>query len=290
MTASNLNKRCFELAMQEPNSERQRALLTFVIVGGGATGVELAGALAEWIRRSLIKDYSWIDCQQIRLVLIHSGTHLLSGMPSRLQSYAQQQLQRLGVEVHLNARVDEVQLHSVHLQSGAALKAETVIWVTGVQSTASTDWKLPLTPKQQVRVLPTLQVMGQENVYAIGDIAALEQDQKPLPMLATVAVQQGKTVAQSVQRQARGRSPQPFRYRHFGSMAILGRHAAVVQVGRWTLTGFVAWLLWLMVHLMLLRGYRQRLLALLNWLSSYGWSERVAQVSFHSIRAKTPIR
>ena len=277
--------RCFELAMQ-PNPQWRQALLTFVIVGGGATGVELAGALAEWVRRSLIRDYSLLDCQQIRLVLLHSGSHLLNAMPSRLQAYAHQQLQRLGVEIHLNTRVAEVQPHTVHLQDGTTLEAETIVWVTGVQSTAPTNWNLPMTSRQQVRVLPTLQVVGHETVYAIGDIAALEQ-QKPLPMLAAIAVQQGKSVAQNLQRQARGRSLQPFHYRHFGSMAILGRHAAVVQIKRWTLTGFVAWLLWLMVHLMLLRGYRQRLLTLLNWLSSYGWSERASQVSFRSTRPKT---
>ena len=272
--------------MQEPDPERRQQLLTFVIVGGGATGVELAGALAEWVQRSLVKDYA-LDCQHIRIVLVHSGSNLLNGMKPQLQAYAERQLQRLGVNVYLNTRVEQVQSNAVHLQSGAMLKAETIAWVTGVQSTVPPDWSLPTTFRQQVKILPTLQVMGQETVYAIGDIAALEQDQTALPMLAAVAVQQGKTVAQNVLRQARGRSPQPFRYRHRGLMAILGRHAAVVQLGRWIFTGWVAWLLWLTVHLFLLRGHRQRLLTLFNWLVSYGWSERVSPVAMHSVRLRS---
>ncbi|MBW4555041.1 MAG: NAD(P)/FAD-dependent oxidoreductase [Trichormus sp. ATA11-4-KO1] len=272
--------RCFEQAMQEPNPEKRQSLLTFVIVGGGATGVELASAMAEWIGKTLVKDYGRL-CQQSRLVLLHSGSSLLNGMHPRLQTYTQRHLQRLGVEVRLNSRVSEVFPDAVQLQTGDVLNSATVVWATGVRVTLPKNiGELPTTKNQQIPVLPSLQIVGHENIYAIGDIAALEQNGQSLPMTAALATQQGRFVAQNLKRQTRGVKLLAFNYRHFGSMVILGRHAAVMQLRNWIFTGFTAWLLWLVVHVALLRGFRQRWMTLFNWFVSYFWNERVARSIF----------
>ena len=279
--------RCFERAMQEPNPELRQSLLTFVIVGGGATGVELASATAEWIRRTLVKDYGILDCQQIRLLLLHAGSNLLNGMHPRLQTYTQQHLERLGVEIYLNTKVSEVLPGAVRLKTGNILNAATIVWATGVcASLPQNIGELPITKNKQILVLPTLQVVGYENLYAIGDIAALDEKRQSLPMLAAVAVQQGRCVAHNLKRQARGLQPLTFHYRHLGSMVILGRHAAVVQLKDWIFTGFTAWLLWLLVHILLLRGFRQRWMAVFNWLSSYFFNERVARIIVRSAQTQ----
>ncbi|HLP90110.1 MAG TPA: NAD(P)/FAD-dependent oxidoreductase [Nostocaceae cyanobacterium] len=279
--------RCFERAMQEPNHELRQSLLTFVIVGGGATGVELASSMAEWIRKTLVKDYSILDCQQIRLVLLHGGSSLLNSMHPRLQTYTQRHLKRLGIEVYLNTKVSEVLPGAVRIKTGDIFNAATVVWATGVTATFPQNMgELPITKNQQILVLPTLQVVGHENLYAIGDIAAIDSDRQPLPRLAAVAVQQGKFVADNLKRRARGLKPLTFHYRDFGSMVILGRHAAAVQFKSWIFTGFTAWLLWLIVHFVLLRGFRQRWMALFNWLLSYCLNERVARIILHAPRTE----
>jgi NADH dehydrogenase len=275
--------RCFERAMQEPNLELRQSLLTFIIVGGGATGVELASAMAEWIRRTLVKDYRILDCQKIRLLLLHGGSSLLNGMHPDLQTYTHKHLKRLGVEIHLNTKVSEVLPGAVRINTGKIFNAATIVWATGVRAKLLKNMaELPITRNQQILVHPTLQVVGHENLYAIGDIATLDADRQALPMLAAVAVQQGRLVADNLKRQAKGLKTLTFHYHHFGSMVILGRHAAVVQFQDWIFTGFIAWLLWLMVHLALLRGFRQRWMALLHWLSSYCFNERVAGIIVHS--------
>jgi NADH dehydrogenase len=266
---------CFEQALQTPNPAEQQGYLTVAIAGGGTTGVELAGAMAEWIHYSLVKDYRRLNCQQIRLVLLHSGSELLPGFHPRLQRYALKHLQRLGVEVHLQTRAQEVTAQGIHLPEGRFIPARTVIWTAGVQANSPHRDGQPTDPAR-LSVLPTLQWSEDSRIYALGDVAV--SSQTPLPMLASVAVQQGRAVAHSLRQQAKGQRPTPFRYRPMGSMAILSRHAAVVQMGRFTATGFLAWVLWLGVHVVLLRGMRHRLLTLLHWGLSYCFRERVSQV------------
>ncbi|MEO0947325.1 MAG: NAD(P)/FAD-dependent oxidoreductase [Cyanobacteria bacterium J06641_5] len=264
--------RCCEHASQKTGETAPAGELTVAIAGGGPTGIELAGAMAEWLRHSLVKDYK-LDCQHIHLVLLHSGDRLLPGFHPRLQRYTLRYLQKVGVEVRLQARVSQVSAQGVRLTDGQFLPAQTVIWTAGVRG------NLPLSSSQaasRLSVGPTLQWAEDARTYVLGDAAARQPT--PLPMLAAVAVQQGRAVANNLRRQAQGKHPLPFRYQPKGKMVILGRHAAVIQVGRLTLAGIVAWGLWLLCHVLLLRGIRQRLLTLLHWSLNYCCHERGSQI------------
>ncbi|MEO1147486.1 MAG: NAD(P)/FAD-dependent oxidoreductase [Cyanobacteria bacterium J06638_22] len=263
--------RCFEQALLTRDAAVQQALLTIAIVGGGATGVELAGAMAEWIRHTLRRDYGTLNYQRIRLVLLHGGDRLLPGFHARLQRYAYDYFQRVGVEVWLQTRVSHVTAEGLTLPNGEFIPAATVIWSAGVQ-----PQRPGMDEPSGITVLPTLQSTHNPWIYALGDVAIA---QPHVPMLAAVAVQQGRTVAHNLLHQVQGKPLRPFHYRPLGAMAILGRHAAVAQFASLTLTGFVAWVLWLAVHVALLRGIRHRLLTLLHWgLSAYR-RERVGQTT-----------
>ena len=271
--------RSFEQAAAMP--EVPFGLLTFTIVGGGATGVELAGALKDWIGRSLVKDYSTLSCQDIRVVLLQSGDRLLPGFSPHLQTYARRHLQQLGIEIRLFSRVSEVSANGITLSDGSSIASRTVIWTTGVeQDRPPVKNTLPMS---EISVLPTLQSANYPNLYIAGDSIGHSQPEQAWPQLAAVAVQQGKAVALNLLRQSKGRSPLLFRYRHQGSMAILSRHAAVVQLGPLELTGFSAWAIWLVVHLVLLRGHHTS--TLLQWWTSQGRGERSAQTVDHSFTA-----
>ncbi|MEO0518210.1 MAG: NAD(P)/FAD-dependent oxidoreductase [Cyanobacteria bacterium P01_A01_bin.116] len=267
--------RSFEQAAALP--EVPSGLLTFIIVGGGATGVELAGALQDWIARSLVKDYSALSCQDIRVVLLQSGDRLLPGFSSRLQTYTKRHLQKLGVEVRLSSRVSEVSVNGITLSDGSSIASRTVIWTTGVKSDRP-KIKTSL-PTSELSVLPTLQLANHCNVYIAGDSIGHLQPKQTWPQLAAAAIQQGKAVSLNLLRQSRGQSPLPFRYQHRGNMAILSRYAAVVQIGPLELTGFSAWAIWLVVHIVLLRGHRTS--TLLQWWTSHGRGERSAQTVNH---------
>jgi len=270
---------CFEQAAYVPDAERRQRLLTFAIVGGGATGVEFAGALAELIRGPLARDYPTLDFRKVRVVLLEARDRLLPGMPERLQTYALKRLRRMGVEVRLQAAVSRVAHDAVHLQDGTVIPAETTVWTAGVRGDPQVaNWGLPTARGGRVAVLPTLQVPDHPEVYVIGDLAYFEEEGRPLPMVAPVAIQQGIAAARNILRQIAGEPPVPFRYRDPGSMATIGRNAAVVQLGRWTFTGFPAWVLWLGVHLLRLIGFRNRLLVLINWAWDYLLFERAVRL------------
>lgn len=276
---------CFEQALTAVSSTEQQGHLTIAIAGGGTTGVELAGALAEWIHHSLAKDYGQLNCHHIRLVLLHSGSELLPGFHPRLQRYTLRHLQKLGVEVHLQTRVSQITADDVHLQDGRQVPAKTVVWTAGVQANSPAQGQQDSTTRWSV--LPTLQTAAHPSIYALGDVAA--DTLTPLPMVAAVAVQQGRTAAQNILRQARGQRPLPFQYQPMGKMAILSRHAAVAQLGRLTVTGFWAWLAWLGVHVALLRGLRHRFLTLFHWGLSYCFRERVSQVLWQPSPFEVPV-
>lgn len=265
---------CFEVAAHEPDETRRRQLLTFTVVGGGFTGVEFAGALAELIHGSLVKDYPTLDFRLVRVLLLHSGQNLLPGMSKRLSAYTQAQLQKMKVEVLLQRRASKVTTQRVYLHNEIAIPTSTVVWTAGVRGNSSQEWGLPTTSNGQVAVLPTLQVPGHPQVYVIGDLACVNTQGAALPMLAQVAMQQGKAVAGNITRQIKGKNPLPMRYHHLGTMAIIGRHAAVVDLGKLKLTGFVAWVLWLLVHLVSLLGFRNRILVLINWVWNYFLRDR----------------
>ncbi|MHB0913624.1 MAG: NAD(P)/FAD-dependent oxidoreductase [Armatimonadota bacterium] len=266
---------CFERAAnREDIGLRQRAL-TFVIVGGGSTGVEFAGALAELAHGSFARDYPMLDLRQMRIVVLEAGESLLPEMPASGQTYAINRLRKMGIEVSLRSKVILVEPKAVHLADGTVLPTETVIWTAGVRGIPQArEWGLPEARNGRAAVLPTLQVEGHPDAYVIGDLAYFEQDGRPLPMIAPVAIQQGISAAENIGRQVNRQDVQPFRYRDKGSMVAIGRNAAVVRLGGYTIVGFPAWLLWLGVHIFNLIGFRNRLFVLINWARDYFLYER----------------
>lgn len=277
---------CLEQAVAEPNPVRRQWLLTFAIVGGGTTGVELAGALAEWVRGSLPADYPGLDLRQVRLLLLQGGDRLLPDLPESLGHYTQSQLRRLGVEVYLEAKVSQVTAQGVNLGTGQALSAATVIWTTGVTAAVpEISPSLPRGGKGKLAVQPTLQLPDYPEVYAIGDLAWLTPKTQPLTGVAPEALQQGVAVASNLRRQLRGQAPRAFRYFNKGRLAIIGGYAGVGQIGGWQLKGWLGWVLWLGVHLVYLPSYRNRFLVLCSWLHAYLWGDRAVRLLFPPVNS-----
>ena len=281
---------CFERAVYEPNAEKRQRLLTFSIVGGGPTGVEFSGALAELAYGPLKKDYPALDFRSVRVLLLEATSSLLPTLPERLRSYTLRRLNKMGVEVRLQSVVRQITPDGVYLKDGSVVLAETVVWTAGVQGDPlAKSWGLPTTRGGRVSVQPTLQVPGHPNTYVIGDLAYVEENGHPLPLVAPVAIQQGVAAAHNIARHISGASPRPFRYRDLGTMAVIGRNAAVAHLlGRWAFTGFPAWVTWLTVHLFKLIGFRNRLLVLTNWAWDYLFYERVVRLILPSLEAPSP--
>ena len=260
-----------------PHDARQ--LLTFAIVGGGPTGVEFAGALAELIRGPLVKDYPGLSFREVQVVLLEALDGLLPGLPERLQAYALTRLRQMGVDVRLRAPVSQITREAVLLRDGTSIPTRTVIWTAGVRGEPLAQaWGLPTNRAGRVAVLPTLQVPDHPEIYVVGDLAHIEQDGRPLPMIAPVAIEQGEAAGRNVLRQINGDVPLPFRYRDRGTMVTIGRNAAVACVWGRAFTGFPAWLLWLSVHLVNLIGFRNRLFVLINWAWDYFFYERAVRL------------
>jgi NADH dehydrogenase len=254
-------------------------MLTFTIVGGGPTGVEFAGALAELIHGPVMKDYPTLDRGEIRVVLLEAMDGLLSFLPRRLGAYTLQRLTKMGVEVHLQAMVTRISPQGTYLKDGEAIPTRTVVWTAGVRADPRLQaWGLPTTRGGHVPVLPTLQVPESKHVYAVGDLAYLEQEGTRVPMIAPVAMKQGQVAGQNILRQLAGQDPIPYHYRDQGSMVTIGRNAGVVRIKDRTFTGFFAWATWLAVHLVKLIGFRNRLFVLLNWAWDYLFFERAARL------------
>jgi NADH dehydrogenase len=260
----------YEAAERERDGAEQEALLTFVVVGGGPTGVELAGALGEISRQTIIRDFRLIDPARARIVLVEGGPRILAAFPEALSREAQSSLGRIGVEVRTSAIVTRVTADAVWL-GGEQVRARTVLWAAGVAAAPlARTLGVPLDRSGRVVVEPDLSLPGHPEVFAIGDVCAfLHQTGAPLPGVAPVAIQQGRAVADNVLRRLGGQPTRPFRYRDRGSMATIGRAAAVAVVGRFQLSGLVAWLAWLLVHIMFLIGFRNRLLVLFEWAWAY---------------------
>ena len=270
---------CFEQAMLEPDAEKRRELLTFIVVGGGPTGVEIAGALSELIRLVLVKDYPRLNIKDVRILLLEATDRLLAAMPERLRAAAGKTLWRKYVEVRFGAVVADYDGQRLRLKSGEVIPAQTVIWAAGVRASAL-NATLGVAPGRQGRipVEPTLQVPGHPEVFMIGDAAYLEQDGEPLPMVAPVAIQMGQFVARNIKRQVRGQALEPFRYRDQGTLATIGRNAAVANVYGIKATGFLAWVMWLGIHIIQLIGFRNKLFVLINWAWDYFFYERAARL------------
>jgi NADH dehydrogenase len=270
---------CFETASTEPDGAARRRLLRFVIVGGGPTGVEFAGALSELVRGPLTRDYPAL-AGEAAIVLLEARDRLLEGFPGRLGTYALSRLTRMEVQVRTDARVAEVTADRTVLADGSEIAARTVAWTAGVLGAPEARrWGLPVDPSGRVSVEPTLTVPGHAEVFAVGDVAlGLGPDGRPLPMLAQVAMQGGELVARNIRRAMKDQPPLEFTYRDKGAMAVIGRNAAVAEVRGRSFTGFLAWLLWLGVHIVYLIGFRNRLAVLLNWAWDYLFYERVARI------------
>jgi NADH dehydrogenase len=270
---------CFERAVPLSDPQQRKKLLSFAIVGGGPTGVEFAGALAELLRGPLRKDYSKLGLSDSKVILLEAAESLLGGLPRRLAVYALGRLRRMGVDVRLNAAVSRIEPDAVHLKDGTVVSAKTVVWTAGVRGERSAAaWGLPVDRGGRVPVEPTLQLAGHPEVYVLGDLARFEQDGRPLPMVASVAIQQATTAARNIHRQSSKQPLLPFRFRDPGMMATIGRNAAVAHFAGLSITGFPAWLAWLGVHLVKLIGFRNRLMVLTNWAWDYFLYERVVRL------------
>ena len=271
--------RCFEIAMQENDPEVRRALLTFIIVGGGPTGVESAGALSELIRLVLVKDYPSLNIKDVRIILFEATDKLLIGFPHVLQEAAASRLWQKYVEVRFGATVKTFDGQQVLLKSGEIIPARTLIWSAGVRAAALVD-RLGVQQARQGRIVvqPTLQVPGHPEVYVIGDAAYLEFEGVPLPMMAPVAIQMAETAAHNILSVLQDRPQAQFVYQDPGSLATIGRNAAVARIGRFQFQGFFAWVVWLVVHIIQLIGFRNRLLVLINWFWDYLFYERAIRL------------
>jgi len=270
---------CFEQAMLEADPEQRRARLTFIVVGGGPTGVEMAGALSELIRLVLVKDYPRLNIKDVRILLLEATDRLLAAMPERLREAAGKTLWRKYVEVRFGATVADYDGIRIRLKSGEIIPAYTVIWAAGARAAGLND-RLGLATARQGRIAvePTLQVAGHPEVYVIGDAAYRETNGVPLPMVAPVAIQMADTVARNIVRTLRGAPLREFRYRDQGTLATIGRNAAVAHVFGLQLSGFPAWVMWLVVHIIQLIGFRNKLFVLLNWAWDYFFYERAARL------------
>ena len=262
---------CFESALLETDSETRQGWMTFLVVGGGPTGVEYAGALCELFRLVLPADFPDLDVRRSRVILVEALERLLYEFPPELGEYTKRALERRGVEVRVGTRVTGVDGDSsVRLADGGLLSARTLIWAAGVRPVApATEPPLPRTRQGRIEVDENLRVRGQERVFAIGDAAAMLQDGKPLAMMAPQAMQAGRHVAAQILRAVEGRALEPFRYRDKGVMATIGRSAGVAAVGPLRLKGFLGWMGWLVVHLYFLIGFRNRLIVLSRWTYNY---------------------
>ncbi len=270
----------FEQAVRETDPVKRAALMTFVIVGGGPTGVELAGSFAELVRHVLRKDYPMLNTSETRIMLIEASDHLLAPFSESLRLNAKHQLEQMGVEVKLKTAVSEVDENTVRFKDGSEIASRTVVWAAGVRSALLADaLQVQLGRGARVRVAPTLNLPEHPEVFVIGDMAYLEgYKRQAFPMVAPVAIQQGRQAAHNILAQARRKPMRNFRYFDKGSMATIGRKAAVMDAFGIHLTGFFAWLSWLFVHLLFLVGFRNRLIVMANWAYSYFTYDRATRL------------
>jgi NADH dehydrogenase len=284
----------FERAETEPDPERQAALMTIVVVGGGPTGVELAGAFAELTRTVLDRDFRRVDPRRARVILVENSPTILNAFPVHLGESAREQLTKLGVEVRTGVRVQTITAGRVELSDGPALAAANIIWGAGVGASPVTrSLGVELDRAGRVKVAPDLSVPGHPEIFAVGDLAAVvDADGKPVPGVSPAAMQMARHAAGIIAAELDappGRPPErpAFRYWDKGSMATIGRSAAVAKVGRFEFTGFPAWLAWLFVHLLFLVGFRNKLAVLLQWTYSYFAYKRGARIIFGAGDAAT---
>ncbi len=269
----------FERAERETDPERRAARLTFVIVGAGPTGVELAGTIAELARDTLRPDFRNINTNDARVVLVEAGPRVLAGFPDDLSAYAQRSLEGLGVEVVLGQAVTECSRDGV-VYGGKKLPAKTLIWAAGVRASSAAEWLgAPADRAGRLQVEADLTVSGHPEIFAIGDTVTINgPDGKPVPGIAPAAKQQGVYVADAIKARLRGETPAAFRYKHAGSLAQIGKRKAVIDFGRFTLRGTLAWWIWGIAHIYFLIGLRNRLSVAISWLWIHARDQRAARL------------
>jgi NADH dehydrogenase len=267
---------CFEQAVIANDLSQQAQLMTFVIVGGGATGVEMAGALQELIQNCLTKDYPQLDLRQAKVILLQSADTLLSTYPEHLSKYTLRQLRDRHIKVHFHSRVKATTATAVILEDDTSIATSTIIWTAGLEANfPQPQSDIATASKNKVEVLHTLQLPNHPHVYVAGDAAYVEQRGKPLEGIAPEALQLGGAIAKNIQRQLKGKTPQAFNYFNKGQAAIIARNAGVAYLlGKIPLSGFLAWLLWLGIHLYYLPGLSNRFKLLGAWLKDYIWRDR----------------
>jgi NADH:ubiquinone reductase (H+-translocating) len=260
----------FEAAERETDPVKQQRLLTFVIVGGGPTGVELAGALAEIARQSLVHDFRRIRPESARIILLEGSPYVLPPFPDPLRDRARRSLERLGVEVRTDAIVVGIDADGVTVKPSEHISAETVLWAAGVAaSPLAKSLGVPLDRSGRVTPEPTLALGAYPNIYVIGDLCAFTQDGKMLPGVAQVAMQQGTQAGRNVLRALEGKPLESFRYRDYGIMATIGRNSAVGDVFGLKISGFLAWVFWIFLHIFWLIGFRNRIVVMTEWAWAY---------------------
>ena len=269
----------FEAAEREDDEATRRAWLNFVVIGGGPTGVELAGTLAEIARHTLRHEFRRCDPRSAQVHLLEAGPRVLSAMPESLSASARRQLERLGVIVHVGDAVTAIDPLGVDV-AGQRIACRTVLWAAGVAaSPLGRELAAERDRAGRVRVLPDLSLPGQPNVFVIGDLAsAVQANGAPVPGIAPAAKQMGRHAAAMVRASVAGRATSPFRYRDYGNLATIGRMAAVVHFGPLKLSGLLAWWFWLTAHLFFLIGFRSRLVVLVDWAWSYFSYQRSARI------------
>ena len=274
----------FERAEAETDPARRAAWLNFVVIGGGPTGVELAGTLAEISRHTLRREFRRVDPAAARVLLVEAGPRVLSALPETLSEKAAAQLRRLGVEVHTGRAVSAVDAGGIAL-GDERIAARTVLWAAGVAaSPLGRCLGAPLDRAGRVVVEDDLSVPGHPEIFVVGDLASRSQDGKPVPGVAPAAKQMGTHAARMVRARLTGAATTPFRYADAGSLATIGRMAAVADLGRVQLSGLVAWWFWLLIHVLFLIGFRSRLIVLINWSWSYWTYQRHARIIVGSER------
>lgn len=270
----------FEQAEASVDPQERARLLTFVIVGGGPTGVELAGAISELARRTLPPEFHRSDPRKARIILLEAGSRILSGFPERLSDYARHALERMGVEVRTQTPVEALQAEKV-VAAGEDIPAGAILWAAGVRASPAANWLGVNADKTgKIEVTPALTVPGLPDIYVAGDLALVRgPDGSPIPALAASAKQMGWHAGRDIRARMRGKpSGKPFRYRDHGSLATIGRKSAIVKMGRLELTGFIGWLFWSVAHVYFLINLRSRIFVAISWIAAYFTYHRGARL------------
>jgi NADH dehydrogenase len=261
----------FERASHEADADKRRAMLTFAIVGGGPTGVEVAGALAELISHVMRKEYPELDVREARVLLLEAGGALIASYPDALRKATLRLLQKKNVEVTFGAKLTDFNGQKISLADGTQIETNTLIWTAGVQAAEVVETLgVARAGSGRVGSEATLQLPNHPDVYVVGDAAYLEdENHQPLPMLSTVAIQQGNLAAENIRRAVKGLTQKPFHYKDPGLLATIGRNAAVARIWGLSFSGFIAWMIWVGLHIYRIIGFRNRLVVLINWAWDY---------------------